>query len=219
MSKVYLAINAVQADLAKSGISKDSTNAIQGYKFRGIDAVYGAVAPLLAKHKLCILPRATERVCTERTTQKGTVLFSVAVKVEYDLVSAEDGSKHTVVAYGEAMDSGDKSSNKAMSAAYKYACLQTFCIPTEGDNDADASTHEGIHPSSGVEETLSLDQQTMLQDEAERIESMVGVDKLPKDAAKHLESLALEPEAKVFLWKNLSASTRALLKKTLQEKK
>ena len=40
------------------------------------------------------------------------------------------------------MDSGDKATNKAMSAAYKYAALQTFCIPTEGDNDADATTHE-----------------------------------------------------------------------------
>jgi hypothetical protein len=29
-----------------------------------------------------------------------------------------------------------------MSAAYKYAAIQTFCIPTEGDNDADSTTHE-----------------------------------------------------------------------------
>ncbi|MNL27930.1 hypothetical protein D3C87_1495520 [compost metagenome] len=40
------------------------------------------------------------------------------------------------------MDSADKSSNKAMSAAYKYAMIQAFCIPTEGDNDADAHTHD-----------------------------------------------------------------------------
>jgi len=40
------------------------------------------------------------------------------------------------------MDSGDKSSNKAMSAAYKYAAFLMFCIPTEGDNDADQTTHE-----------------------------------------------------------------------------
>lgn len=40
------------------------------------------------------------------------------------------------------MDSGDKATNKAMSAAFKYACMQAFCIPTEGDNDADSKTHE-----------------------------------------------------------------------------
>jgi hypothetical protein len=39
------------------------------------------------------------------------------------------------------MDSGDKATNKAMSAAYKYAAFQAFSIPTESDNDADASTH------------------------------------------------------------------------------
>jgi hypothetical protein len=44
--------------------------------------------------------------------------------------------------FGEAMDSGDKATNKAMSAAYKYMAMQEFCIPTEGDNDADAATHQ-----------------------------------------------------------------------------
>jgi hypothetical protein len=61
--------------------------------------------------------------------------------VEFAFVSVSDGSTHIVKTYGEAMDSADKATNKAMSAAYKYACLQTFCIPTEGDNDADATTH------------------------------------------------------------------------------
>jgi hypothetical protein len=53
-----------------------------------------------------------------------------------------DGSKHVVKTCGEAMDSADKATNKAMSAAYKYALFQAFCIPTEGDNDADATTQE-----------------------------------------------------------------------------
>lgn len=44
------------------------------------------------------------------------------------------------------MDTADKSTNKAMSAAYKYLCLQLFCIPTEGDNDADATTLEPVTP-------------------------------------------------------------------------
>lgn len=73
-------------------------------------------------------------------------MFSVTVEAEFDLVCAEDGSKHTIKTFGEAMDSGDKATNKAMSAAYKYACFQAFAIPTEGDNDADAHTHE-VKPS------------------------------------------------------------------------
>lgn len=139
---VYKSINAVQRDLSKEGISKDRKNEQQGYKFRGIDEVYNALAPLLARHGLCILPRCVERTCVERTNAKGTALFYVTVKAEFDFVCAEDGSKHTVSTYGEAMDSGDKATNKAMSAAYKYAAMQAFSIPTEGDNDADAHTHE-----------------------------------------------------------------------------
>lgn len=139
---VYQLIAAVSAEIAHNGIGKDRKNEQQGYKFRGIDDVYNALAPILAKHGLVILPRIISREVVERTTAKGGVLFYVTVKAEFDFVSAHDGSKHVVENYGEAMDSGDKATNKAMSAAYKYAAFQTFCIPTEGDNDADAKTHE-----------------------------------------------------------------------------
>lgn len=145
--KVYTAIAAVMAEIGSSGISKDRRNQQQGYNFRGIDEVYNALSPILAKHKLCILPQILTRSVVERTTQKGGVLFYVTVEAEFDLVCAEDGSSHKVRTFGEAMDSADKATNKAMSAAYKYAAMQTFCIPTEGDNDADGQTHE-VAPNS-----------------------------------------------------------------------
>lgn len=140
--KVYAAIAAVMGKLAKEGIAKNRNNNQQGYKFRGIDDVYNALAPYLSESKLLILPRVLSREVTERQTQKGGTLFYVVLDVEFDLVSGEDGSKHTIKVVGEAMDSADKATNKAMSAAYKYACMEAFCIPTEGDNDADATTHE-----------------------------------------------------------------------------
>ncbi len=141
---VYKAISDVTAALAKTGIGKDQKNEQQHYKFRGIDDVYNSLAPLLAQYGLCVLPRVLSRIVTERQTKSGSVLFSVALDVEFDFVAASDGSSHVVRVAGEAMDSGDKATNKAMSAAYKYACLQAFCIPTEGDNDADATTHPPI---------------------------------------------------------------------------
>jgi hypothetical protein len=140
--KVYQAIAAVMADIAKEGIAKDRKNEQQGYRFRGIDDVYNAMSPILAEHKLVILPRVMSRSVTERQNRNGNALFYVTVEVEFDLIHAEDGSKHTIKTFGEAMDSADKATNKAMSAAYKYAAMQAFCIPTEGDNDADSTTHE-----------------------------------------------------------------------------
>ncbi|MDM2993382.1 ERF family protein [Citrobacter sp. CK195] len=140
--KVYSAISAVAKEMATTGISKERRNQQQGFNFRGIDQVYNALAPALVNHGLLILPRITERTVTERTTQKGGVLFYVVVKAEFDFVSTEDGSIHTVTTYGEAMDSGDKATNKAMSIAYKYAAFQAFCIPTEETAiDADAEVH------------------------------------------------------------------------------
>jgi hypothetical protein len=141
-TNVYAKISAVSADLAKDGIAKSRKNAQQGYSFRGIDEVLDALGPLLPKHGLVILPRILKRECTERESRSGGTLFSVTVEAEFDFVSGEDGSTHTVRTFGEAMDSADKATNKAMSAAYKYAAFLAFCIPTEGDNDADATTHQ-----------------------------------------------------------------------------
>ncbi|HEJ7171060.1 ERF family protein [Serratia marcescens] len=142
MIAVYKAIAGVAKDLSEVGIAKDSQNKQQGFAFRGIDAVYNALSPALIKNGLVILPRITERTITERTTRTGSVLFYVVVKAEFDFVATEDGSVHTVVTYGEAMDSGDKATNKAMSIAYKYAAFQAFCIPTEETAiDADAEVH------------------------------------------------------------------------------
>ena len=150
---VYKAINAVQDDLAKIGISKDKKNAQQGYNFRGIDDVYDALAPLLAKHKLCIIPYAQSRTVVERASRNGGVLFYVTVECEFHFISAEDGSSHIAKTYGEAMDSADKATNKAMSAAYKYAAFQTFCIPVDVE-DADSETPQ-VAPSKQPSQTPS----------------------------------------------------------------
>ena len=139
---VYMAISNVMEQMAKEGIGKDRRNTQQGYNFRGIDDVYNALCGVLASNRLLMLPFVVDQKREERQTAKGGVLNYTILTVDFKLVSALDGSKDTVRMVGEAMDSADKSSNKAQSAAMKYAALQVFMIPTEGDNDADATTHE-----------------------------------------------------------------------------
>ena len=143
--EVYKAIAAIIGEMSQEGIGKDSVNQQQRWNFRGIDAVYNALAPKLARHELMILPRVLGRECTDRVTKNGGNMFYVVVDCEFDFVSAKDGSKHTVRIFGEAMDSGDKATNKAMSIALKYAAFQVFFIPTEvNTQDADANAHEVI---------------------------------------------------------------------------
>jgi hypothetical protein len=219
---VYKAINKVQAELSKTGISKDRTNTQgSGYKFRGIDDVYNAVAPLLATHGLCILPRMLTRICEERQSRSGGALFYVTVEAEFDFVCAEDGSMHTVKTFGEAMDSGDKATNKAMSAAYKYAAFQAFAIPTEGDNDADAQTHQ-VAPRlkhTPTDEVIRLSDARRMVIE---LAASIAVEKWKKDdqlgAFEEISGIE-DPDEKTYLWQLLKphSALRAFIKKTAQE--
>lgn len=173
---VYQMIAAVAAELAQEGIAKNQRNTQgSGYNFRGIDDVYNALGSTLARNGLVILPRCITREVVERTSAANKALFYVTVEVEFDFVSSDDGSTHTVRMFGEAMDSGDKATNKAMSAAYKYAAFQTFCIPTAGDNDADAHTHEVKPKAAPPVDPLTKEQIA----EIEALAKEVGADTTP----------------------------------------
>lgn len=137
--QIYKAINAVMSDIG--AIGKNSKNQQQGFMFRGIDAVMNAINPALIKHKIFVVPEILEQTREERTTAKGNLLIYSICKVKYTFF-AEDGSFVTAIVIGEGMDSGDKATNKAMSIAFKYACFQVFCIPTEEMKDPDAECHE-----------------------------------------------------------------------------
>ena len=131
-------------------IGKDSTatntSGKQMYKFRGIDAVYNALNPVMAELGLFICPEVLEQTREERkTTNGGNLIYSI-LKVKFTMY-APDGSSVECVVIGEGMDSGDKASNKAMSIALKYACFQLFMIPTEDMIDPDAEVHDDVLPN------------------------------------------------------------------------
>lgn len=226
---VYKAISAVSLALSKDGIGKDRKNEQQGYKFRGIDDVYNALAPLLSANGLCILPRVLSRECVERESRNGGALFYVTVHVEFDLVSADDGSKHIVAMYGEAMDSGDKATNKAMSAAYKYMAMEVFAIPTEGDNDADAQTHEVVSkgrqpkPATFSEwNKISDAHKKCLLDAREEMTTFVAAEKYAaaasvfdnqKDVTDDEGFVLFEEDAKLALWSCFNSAERSGMKK------
>ena len=137
--RIYEAINQVMKDCGFIG--KDSVNPQQRYKFRGIDAVMNALNPALIKNKVFVVPEVLEQTREERQTKTGGLLIYSVVRVKYTFY-ADDGSSVSAVVVGEGMDSGDKATNKAMSAAFKYACFQTLCIPTEEMRDSEEDSPE-----------------------------------------------------------------------------
>jgi hypothetical protein len=137
--EIYKKISLIMKEI--EAIKKDKTNAIQKFKFRGIDDVYKALNPLLKEHGVFSVPTVLEQVREERQSHGGGALKYSILKIKYTFY-AEDGSSIECVVIGEGMDSGDKASNKAMSIAHKYAYLQIFSIPTEDAIDPDSESHE-----------------------------------------------------------------------------
>lgn len=115
-------------------IAKGKKNSQQGFMYRGIEEILNAFQPLFAKNKVFMVPEVLESNRSERTSSKGVHFYVAVCKVKYKFY-AEDGTFVEAITEGEGMDSGDKSTSKAMTMALKCALSQVFCIPTEEDPD------------------------------------------------------------------------------------
>ena len=148
---IYEAISNVMSEVG--AIGKEKTNAQQGFKYRGIDDVMNALQPVLVKYGVFVVPEILEQVREERTSRNGAALIYSVCKIKFTFY-ARDGSSISAITIGEGMDSGDKATNKAMAIAFKYACFQVFCIPTEEMKDPDNESHE-LQPTPPQSENIS----------------------------------------------------------------
>lgn len=136
---IFSSIIAVMDEIG--AIKKGQVNSQQGFRYRGIDDVLNALNPIISKHGIFIVPEVLDMQCEERSAKNGGALLRVMLKIRFTFF-AKDGSNINATVIGEAIDGGDKAANKAMSVAFKYACFQVFCIPTDEMKDPDAETHE-----------------------------------------------------------------------------
>jgi hypothetical protein len=166
MAKIHSIIPDIISEIG--AVDKTKVNQMQGnFKYRSVDDVMNALQPLLAKHRLFIVPEVLEQSREERTTRKDSLLIYSICKVKYTFY-AEDGSSIEAIVVGEGMDGGDKSTSKALSMAFKYACTQVFCIATEDLGAYDRASNAGflgrrsIVKSEG--DTISIGQANHLLD-------------------------------------------------------
>lgn len=122
-------------------ITKSEKNQQQGFKFRGIDNVMNELHELFSKNEVFILQEVKEFTTENRPTKSGGTNTFTRATITFRYMTT-DGSFVETTNVGEAMDSGDKGMNKAMSIALKYSLLQMFLIPTEEQKDPDAVTPE-----------------------------------------------------------------------------
>ncbi|MDD3338459.1 MAG: ERF family protein [Lachnospiraceae bacterium] len=138
--KIYEAITNVMSEIGC--VAKDKVNKQQGFKFRSVDDVYNVLHPALAKNKVFIVPEILEQTRSNAgETRNGGKMTLVICRIKFTFY-AEDGSSIETTLIGEGLDTGDKGTNKAMAIAYKYACFQVFCIPTEEMVDPDSKRPE-----------------------------------------------------------------------------
>lgn len=130
LSRISAAVGAVR---------KGDRNSQQGFSFRGIDAVVNALHPQLVAHGVIVAPVHVDyQHGSVEVGNKRTPMGHARVVVTYRFLGPA-GDTFDVAAAGEAMDSGDKATAKAMSVAYRTALLQAFSLPTdEADPDHDA---------------------------------------------------------------------------------
>ena len=122
-------------------IGKSGWNEYDKYPFRKVDDVYSALQPVLAQNGVFFKPDILESNEERFKSAKGTDQVRVKMRVKYTFF-ADDGSNFETVVEGEAIDRGDKATNKAFTAALKYMLIQVFCIAVEGQDDADNESPE-----------------------------------------------------------------------------
>lgn len=132
--KIIESLSNIMTEIGAIGKSRKSMGV--DFAYRGIDDVMNELHPLLSKNQVLTVPEVVEHHREERLTSKGkTMIYSIMiVKIHFIAV---DGSEVVATVVGEGMDTSDKASNKALAVAYKYACFQVLCIPTEDMAKAD----------------------------------------------------------------------------------
>lgn len=119
------------------------------FSFRGIDAVMNAVGPAFRTHGLFIVPAVAEQDYGSQPRANGGTMNVTRVTVTYKIMSEGDGII-TGSSVGEASDTGDKATAKAMSVALRTFLLQSMVLPTdEPDPDLHNDPRGPAEPDPG----------------------------------------------------------------------
>lgn len=177
---IYEKMNLVMKDIGSVG--KDSTNPSQGFKFRGIDAMMNALYPCLVRHGVFMTTELLDKhefiKDVTRSNGKAGVDKHVGITMKYTF-HAEDGSSVSSSIAAEGVDSGDKATNKSLSAALKYVLIQTFCVPTVDMEEADFVTVELGSEKKPAPKATVVKQEAPKEDNPQTKSIMEGSDTKP----------------------------------------
>jgi len=132
--EVLKAINTIRKSiLSMGGIQKTRENETMHYMYASFEDFNNAISPLLAEHDLLFFGSIESSSVSEYLTKKKDIMFKAVVHVRYTWFSVKDGSFFESIVVGEANDSTDKASQKALTIALKSLFRQTFSIEASDD--------------------------------------------------------------------------------------
>jgi hypothetical protein len=111
------------------------------FNFRGIDDVMNALGPVFRRHGVLCVPSVAEKSHEYVDTKSGARMCYTRLTAGFTFYGPGGDSLPAGSAPGEAFDSGDKSTAKAMSVALRTFLLQSFCLPTD-DADPDETREQ-----------------------------------------------------------------------------
>jgi hypothetical protein len=128
---IFKRILGVMSELSYIGKGDKTVNG--QYRFVSHDQVTAKLHPLFVKYGIALVTtvEGAEQI-GNRTSVRLSICF---VNTDCPL------DNFTVKSLGYGVDGGDKGPGKAVSYAYKYALLKTFCLETGDDPDNDADAH------------------------------------------------------------------------------
>lgn len=125
-------------------VAKDGNNTEQNFKFIEYAAVAGKLRDLFAKYGVVVVPRMPKKQERKVITSKyGKEGVWTLVPMVFTVVNADKPEdRFTVQWEGEAMDYGDKATNKAATSALKYYLMRQFNISEKGEDPDEQSPGE-----------------------------------------------------------------------------
>lgn len=146
LNRVWNRVRYVQKDKRMQGGGS--------YTYVSDAALIDAIRPALVEEGVTFAPVGMEPLAIEVFENKnGNRQNRVLLRVTYRFTHAASRETLDVVTCGEGMDVGDKATNKAMTAAAKYALRQTFCVETGDDPDDTASQDQERKPAQQPKKT------------------------------------------------------------------
>jgi hypothetical protein len=137
-------------------VAKGGHNDKQGYDYTKADDIISEVRTALLAHGIVFLSSEVDQQrLPDRESRNGGAILGVVVKMQFTLMDTTSDEKLVGDHSGEGMDSGDKATNKAKTAALKYFLQQTFLIPTGDDPEKDDHDVKTVKDNARVNPYIS----------------------------------------------------------------